>query len=602
MRYFHLACVLILGPAVCSGAQSPVAAPDPAQALIDTVTKASANVVSSGASTDIALDRIWNGPVCRSRITNHGAVPVRITEVVLFHIPHSLPPETGLYGEGFTMLSQTAGTLAKPVSIGGYEDAKHYRIPQPPDATTVYELLLLTPPDTKTALFGFTSCRRFVGRFYLRPESIDVVVDTEGLELAAGESWELEEFTVATGSDRSQLLAAFGKQISANHPRLPFDPVPTGWCSWYCFGPAVTATAVVNNLEAIAANQLPLKYIQIDDGYQAAMGDWLDTGKAFQGGIKDVLNTIRDARFEPAIWVGPFIAEENSRVFKEHPEWFIKDDAGQPLRSDKVTFGGWRCGPWYALDGTHPEAQRHLENVFRTMRQEWGCTYFKLDANFWGAMHGGKFHDPKATRVDAYRRGMEAVLRGAGDAFILGCNHPLWPSLGLIHGARSSNDTSRSWESFSNTARETFYRNWQNGLLWWNDPDCILLSGNLPEDPFRFHAAAIYASGGMLLSGDNLARVTPDRAQMLRRLLPPTRVPAAFQDATFRIGTIDLGDKTVLCLFNWENQPQTLTVPLPHPGRIRDFWTGKKLGKFKDTYTAANMPPHSAQLLELTRQ
>ena len=46
------------------------------------------------------------------------------------------------------------------------------------------------------------------------------------------------------------------------------------------------------------------------------------------------------------------------------------------------------------------------------MRQEWGCTYFKLDANFWGAMHGGRFHDPKATRVEAYRRGMQAVLRG----------------------------------------------------------------------------------------------------------------------------------------------------------------------------------------------
>ena len=40
------------------------------------------------------------------------------------------------------------------------------------------------------------------------------------------------------------------------------------------------------------------------------------------------------------------------------------------------------------------------------MRQGWGVTYFKLDANFWGAMHGGRFHDPKATRIDAYRRGL----------------------------------------------------------------------------------------------------------------------------------------------------------------------------------------------------
>ena len=50
------------------------------------------------------------------------------------------------------------------------------------------------------------------------------------------------------------------------------------------------------------------------------------------------------------------------------------------------------------------------------MRREWGCTYFKLDANFWGAIHGGRFHDPQATRIEAYRRGMQAILRGAGDA------------------------------------------------------------------------------------------------------------------------------------------------------------------------------------------
>ena len=45
------------------------------------------------------------------------------------------------------------------------------------------------------------------------------------------------------------------------------------------------------------------------------------------------------------------------------------------------------------------------------MRRDWGCTYFKLDANFWGAMHGGRFHDAHATRVEAYRRGMDAIRR-----------------------------------------------------------------------------------------------------------------------------------------------------------------------------------------------
>jgi alpha-galactosidase len=123
----------------------------------------------------------------------------------------------------------------------------------------------------------------------------------------------------------------------------------------------------------------------------------------------------------------------------------MKRADGTPLPSNEVTFGGWRYGSWFALDGTHRGAQGHLESLFRTMRREWGCTYFKLDANFWGAMHGGRFHDVKATRIEAYRRGMEAILRGAENSFILGCNHPIWPSFGLIDGSRSSGDIKRTW-------------------------------------------------------------------------------------------------------------------------------------------------------------
>src|SRR4029079_174252 len=252
------------------------------------------------------------------------------------------------------------------------------------------------------------------------------------------------------------------------------------------------------------------------------MGGWLGTGRGFGGNVRMVLADIRQRGFEPAIWDAPFVAEEKSALFQSHPQWFIKDADGAPLRSDRVTFGGWRRGPWYALDGTHPEAQSHLERVFRTMRIEWGCTYFKLDANFWGAMHGGKFHDPRATRIEAYRRGMEAILRGTADGFVLGCNHPIWESLVLIHGSRSSNDTKRSWERVETTARQNLQRNWQNGRLWWNDPDAVVLTGRLTEDEFQFHATAIFASGGMILSGDDLTKISEHKLAMLRKLQPPT--------------------------------------------------------------------------------
>ncbi len=358
---------------------------------------------------------------------------------------------------------------------------------------------------------------------------------------------------------------------------------------------------MLDNLDVIARDIPGLRYIQIDDGYQPAMGDWLETGNAFGGEVQTVLRQIRDRGFEPAIWVAPFIAEEGSRLFKEHPDWFVKDGDGQPLRADRVTFGGWRRGPWYALDGTHPDAQAHLERVFTTMREEWGCTYFKLDANFWGAIHGGRFHDPRATRIEAYRRGMAAVLRGTRDAFVLGCNHPIWPSIGVIHGSRSSHDIRRDWKRVSDTARQNLSRNWQNGRLWWNDPDAIVLTGGLSEDEFRFHATVIYASGGMILSGDDLTTITPPRLAMLKKLQPPTGRAARFADTSMQVGVVDLGEaRQAICLLNWDDQPRTIDVRLDRPAHVRELWSDEDLEERKGVMSV-KMPAHSGSVL-LCRQ
>ena len=74
---------------------------------------------------------------------------------------------------------------------------------------------------------------------------------------------------------------------------------------------------------------------------------------------------------------------------------------------------------------------------------------------------------------------MAANRRGSGGAFFLGCNHPLWPSLGETHGPRSSMDVQRSWSKFTRLGRENLLRNRQNNLLWWNDPDCVSPHGAL---------------------------------------------------------------------------------------------------------------------------
>ncbi len=588
---------LILSSATAVSISLPSFASASAGDLIDRIHRSKPSAIAhGGVDRALQVNCKWTGDRCRATVRNQSARPVRVKEVVLFTFELGLSADTRLYGEGFQMLSQSAGTLGQPVDLG-YSELRHYKIPQPESATALSGLLMLSSSEHHHLLLAFTSCRRFIGRFYLQDGTLMAALDTEGRELAPGETWELEELMVSEGAGRPALLLSLADRIKVNHPHKMFRPIPTGWCSWYCFGSYVTAQDVLANLEVISKQIPGLKYIQIDDGYQSAMGDWLETGKAFGGDVIAVLKKIKQRGFEPAIWVAPFIAELNSHVFQQHPDWFIQGEDGKPLPADRVTFGGWRHAPWFALDGTHPEVQQHLEQVFRRMREEWGCTYFKLDAIFWGAMHGGTFHDKKATRIEAYRRGMCAIRRGAGDSFILGCNHPIWPSFGLIDGSRSSGDIKRSWPVFAKDARQGLDRNWQNGTLWWNDPDAVLLTGKLSDEEFRFHATAIYASGGLVLSGDDLSKISPERLEMLKKLIPPTGVAAKFEDESLRVGSIEEANRHMVCMFNWQDTPQTIAFNLPRRSRVTDFWSGEDLGQHSGAFTAKDMPPHSAKLL-----
>lgn len=132
------------------------------------------------------------------------------------------------------------------------------------------------------------------------------------------------------------------------------------------------------------------------------------------------------------------------------------------------------------------------------------------------------------------------------------------------------------------------------------DPDAVVLMGDLPQNEFRFHATAIYATGGMIVSGDDLTKITPDRLAMLRKLQPPTGVAACFADDSFKVGTIKLPGRDVFCLFNWNNAPQRISFHLPRASVVTDFWSGENLGRHAGEFAIDQMLPHSARLLVCT--
>src|SRR5262249_10855181 len=154
-----------------------------------------------------------------------------------------------------------------------------------------------------------------------------------------------------------------------------------------------------------------------------------------------------------------------------------------------------------------------------------------------------------------------------------------------------------TWARVKGTARQNLERNWQDGRLWWNDPDAVVLTG-LGAEEVRFHATAVYASGGMVLSGDDLAQADRATLDLLRKLQPPTGVAAPFAGESLAVGTVDApGRDRTVCLLNAEDTPQALSFRLDRRSSLRELWSGEDLGRRGPGEVSLVLPARSGRVV-----
>ncbi|MBN1179430.1 MAG: alpha-galactosidase [Anaerolineae bacterium] len=473
-------------------------------------------------------------------------------------------------------------------------------------------------------LAGFVTTHNQLSEIQVRTDgsALTARCTFDGAVLLPGETVRSEVLLLKTGHDPLALLEAWaeaaGQEMSA---RVPAH-IPTGWCTWYYFYGENSAQDVLDNVAAIAEHALPLDVILLDDGFQTAIGDWLsiDADK-FPAGMLPVARAIRDAGHQLGIWTAPFGAAEDSQLFAAHPDWFLKDEAGEPVVG--WIHWGTTC---YALDCTHPQALAWLRQTFREMREVWGVTFFKIDFIF-AAAHPGRHHDPAATRAQALYRGVTAVREGIGDdAFLLGCGAPMGPCVGLVDGMRIGPDVDPNWHplwrhdlsmpSAESALRNAITRAPFHGRLWANDPDCLLVRQRGDEldmvlNEMRSLTALIALLGGLVVDSDNLPSIRPGRLKYLRQALPPTGLSARpldlFQNELPRCLLLPVerewGRWWVAGLVNWDDETTSTTVHLSEldlpPGQyhVFNYWRQRYLGTTGDAVTLRRHQPHETVVL-----
>ena len=131
-----------------------------------------------------------------------------------------------------------------------------------------------------------------------------------------------------------------------------------GYTSWYNRYQNISEKSIENDLLGCVGRLSPGDLFQIDDGWEPAVGDWLEAdGKKFPKGMKAAADEIHEKGFLAGLWLAPFVAQRSSRLFREHPDWFLRKNVRPWLAGI-----GW--GGFYALDIDKPQVIEYLERVF----------------------------------------------------------------------------------------------------------------------------------------------------------------------------------------------------------------------------------------------
>ena len=343
-----------------------------------------------------------------------------------------------------------------------------------------------------------------VFRYRADTETLFIKRDAEGLKVDG--DYDAVNLFIAEGEENAVFDAWF-REMGVR----PITSIPlTGYSSWYNRYQNIDEVSIVEDLDGCSRVLRGGDLFQIDDGWEPKVGDWFECDAVkFPSGMRAASDAIHEKGYKAGLWLAPFVAEKDSRLAAEHPDWLLKID-GEP----------WSCGSnwsgFYSLDIDNPEVVSYVEAVFSRVFRDWGFDLVKLDFLYGAAPFG----TDSETRAGRMIRAMKLLRRVCGDHPILGCGVPLMPAFGLVEYCRVSCDVSLDWDdkpwmrlihreriSTRQAMKNSIFRRQLNGRAFLSDPDVFFLRENnirLNKDRKLMLAKNCALFGGVFMTSDDI--------------------------------------------------------------------------------------------------
>ena len=135
-----------------------------------------------------------------------------------------------------------------------------------------------------------------------------------------------------------------------------------------------------DKLLAIAkeAQKSGIEMLVMDDGWfgkrngdNSSLGDWSVNEEKLKGGLKKLVDGVKELGMKFGIWFEPEMVSPDSRLFQTHPDWAIQIPGREPLMSREQ----------YVLDLTRKEVEDYVYECVASILRENGIDYVKWDMN-----------------------------------------------------------------------------------------------------------------------------------------------------------------------------------------------------------------------------
>jgi len=546
--------------------------------------KSPENLLSIEVKTNLNSEKIstkqtvenWNqnSRIVTISITNNGdkTEVIKDIQIKLNNTPQFNENTKFLYGS-YEMSSQN------PIQQCGYNDKQ----------TTTETVFLAKNNDSTFFKLGILSWEIFRASITFSKEN-GIMISAEGEDkpIKPGQTIQFEKLVIEVGDNWQDMLFGYGEQIAKIQNIKPKEIGRwNGYGTWDYFGHDFTIEDVTSNMELTKALYADANVIQLDASWWVNRGDYLETRSNLPGGMKGVAKIINDNGCVAGLHLDGMRAVKTSNVYKNHPDWFLKDQDGKtifaPLRDQLRVF----------FDYSNPAVCDYMRNVLHTMTSDWGYKYIKVDFLCFG-LNKDIFSivkdttvkkivgfDTTMTSMERSRAGFKAMREGIGESFFLGCSSVFGPNFGYIDGLRTGPDINPRFEAYQTHVLQNAGNFYLNQAVVQNDADYIVVRNKDDEDATRaqgknkfggdvtLNEAAMWADYvtlfcGIKLSSDDLNLLRPERKELVKKAFSIKTcnrfIPidlwdkAKHNEDAFNIilGTNDQG--VFLALFNWNDE------------------------------------------------